>query len=256
MASQSVLGLLFHDEYRDAEWIAATWFGNDLVTLTAGVPMLAIAFVSARRGSTRGGLLWLGALAYAAYNYAFYAFGAALNVFFPFYIVAVVLAVVTLTLAVAHLDVAQVASAFRSRTPVRLIGGYLALVGVGLATVWLATWAAYVFEGRATPVEPDAFRLVAILDLSIMVPLLVCGGLLLWRRDAWGYVIAAIASIQSSLYLSVLCVNSYIAIRRGLAAWPGELPTWSALALASIVATTLLLGSVTRQAANQSWSRR
>ena len=33
MVVQSMLGLLFPGEYRDAEWIKATWFGNDCVTL-------------------------------------------------------------------------------------------------------------------------------------------------------------------------------------------------------------------------------
>jgi hypothetical protein len=31
-------------------------------------------------------LLWLGAVGYAFYNYAFYLFGAALNAFFPLYV--------------------------------------------------------------------------------------------------------------------------------------------------------------------------
>ena len=29
MAVQSVLGLVFPEQYRDVEWIRATWFGND-----------------------------------------------------------------------------------------------------------------------------------------------------------------------------------------------------------------------------------
>ena len=33
MVVQSVLGLLLQGQYHDAEWIKATWFGNDWVTL-------------------------------------------------------------------------------------------------------------------------------------------------------------------------------------------------------------------------------
>ena len=44
---------------------------------------------------------------------------------------------------------------------------------------------------------------------------LVC--FLLLAYGAWGYVLAAIASIQGSLYLLVLSVNSCVAVRRGLA---------------------------------------
>jgi hypothetical protein len=94
---------------------------------------------------------------------------------------------------------------------------------VGLAIVWLGLWGAYAFAGRPTPIEPEAFKVVAALDLSLMVPALGIGGVLLWRRRPWGYVIATIAAIQGALYLLVLSIGSAIAIRRGLAVAPGEL---------------------------------
>jgi hypothetical protein len=77
MLAQSALGLLFESRYRDAEWIKATWFGNDWVTLVVGMPLLAVALALARRGSIRALLLWVGVLGYAAYNYAYYLLGAA-----------------------------------------------------------------------------------------------------------------------------------------------------------------------------------
>ena len=113
----------------------------------------------------------------------------------------------------------------------RLIGGSLVFVGIGLSSVWLAMWAAYVFAGRPTPVEPEAFTLVAALDLSLMVPALTIGGVLIWKWEPWGFLIAAIASIQGALYLFVLSVNSAIAIQRGLADAPGELPIWGTLSV-------------------------
>src|SRR5687767_1322755 len=79
MLVQSILGLLFQEQYRDAEWIKATWFGNDWVTLILAVPLLIVAIIMANGGSRRGQLVWLGMLGYAFYNYAYYLFGAALN---------------------------------------------------------------------------------------------------------------------------------------------------------------------------------
>jgi hypothetical protein len=99
-----------------------------------------------------------------------------------------VLAIVTLGLAVSQVDVAAVARSFRRDTPVRLIGDYLVFVAVGLAIVWLAMWGAYVFAGRPLPIEPEAFKVVAALDLSLMVPALALGGALLWTQrpgDSW-----------------------------------------------------------------------
>jgi hypothetical protein len=48
MVVQSVLGLVFPGEYRDVEWIRATWFGNDWVTLAVGAPLLVAALLLAR----------------------------------------------------------------------------------------------------------------------------------------------------------------------------------------------------------------
>jgi hypothetical protein len=138
MTVQSALGLLLRAHYRDVEWIRATWLGNDGLTLIVAVPLLVIARAFARRGSTRGMLAWLGLLGYAAYNYAYYLFGAALNCFFPLYVVTFVVSVVTLILALSAVDAAAVAARFRPTTPVRIIGGYLAFVGLGLAAVWIS----------------------------------------------------------------------------------------------------------------------
>ena len=244
MGVQSLLGLLYPHAYRDVEWIRATWYGNDWVTLLLGVPALTIAVLTARRGSAPGQLVSLGMLGYAAYNYAFYTFGAALNVFFLLYVIALVLAVATLIVMLVRLDVGALAGAFEGVAPVRLVSLYLMLVGTGLAVAWIAVWAAYAFGGQPTPVEPEAFKLVAALDLGLMVPALMCGGVLSWRRRPWGYVIATIASIQASLYLVVLAVNAAISIHRGLTQAPGELPLWAFLAAMTTTASLLLLVNV------------
>ena len=91
------------------------------------------------------------------------------------------------------------------------------------------------------PVETEAFKLVAALDTILMVPALAIGGVLLWRHNAWGYVVGAIAGVQSSLYLLVLAINSSIRVARGFAEWPGEIPMWGGLAMTMTAATIMLL---------------
>jgi hypothetical protein len=135
-----------------------------------------------------------------------------------------------------------IAPAFRQR----LIGGYLIFAAAGLSLVWIGVWAAYVFAGRPTPVEPEAFKIVAALDLLWLVPCLAVGGVLLWKRRPWGFIVAPAATVQASLYLLVLSVNSAIAIQRGLAAPPGELPIWVPLMVLTSVAALLLLTGADR----------
>ena len=242
MAMQAGMGLAFPAMYRDVEWIRATWLGNDSVTLFLAVPLLVTGI--ARCGSARGLLLWLGLLGYAVYNYAFYLFGAALNAFFPLYVLAFVLALLILILALPGTDASRIVQCVHPSAPLRLIGGSLLFMGVGLAAVWVGLWAAYAFAARPTPVEPEVFKVVAALDLSLMAPALIAGGGLMWRRVPWGVVISGIASIQGALYLLVLSVNSVVGIQRGQASAPGELPIWAPMMLVMIVLAAVLFANL------------
>lgn len=76
---------------------------------------------------------------------------------------------------------------------------------------------------------------------------LTLGGVLLWHRRTWGYIVAAMAGVQGSLYLLVLSVNSIVGIHRGLAEAPGELPMWGTLAMLTTAVTVLLLTSIRRE---------
>lgn len=240
MVVQSLLGLALRAQYRDVAWIAATWWGNDWITLALAAPLLVVALVLSSHGSVRGILLWAGMLAYGVYNYAFYLLGAELNVFFALYVAGVTLAAISLITLLAGLNAGEIAACFGPRTPARAVGAYLMFTAAGLAAVWLVTWAAYAFAGRPTPVDPEAFKVVAALDLVLMVPTLAIGGYLLFRRAAWGFPLAALAGVQATLYLLVLSVNSFVAIAWGLAEAPGEIPIWGTLLLGTSVATAVL----------------
>lgn len=244
MALQGALGLARPDLYVDPEWILAAWFGNDAFTLAVAAPLTALSTVYGARGSARGRLAWIGLLGFGVYNYAFYLFGAGLNAFFPLYVALFVLALSALILAVRAVDADAVADAFTRRTPVRLVGGYFVFLAIALGSVWLVLWARFVFAGGELPPDPDAFQVVASLDLALIVPALAAGGSLLWRRRPWGFVLASAAGIGGTLYLAVLSVNSWVAVRRGLVEGTGELPLWASLGGGTALATGLLLSNV------------
>jgi cation transporter-like permease len=54
MVIQAVTGLVFQTAYHDIDWIRATWFGNDWVTLVVAVPLLFAGMVRGAAGSIRG----------------------------------------------------------------------------------------------------------------------------------------------------------------------------------------------------------
>ena len=244
MGAQALSGLVWRSQYRDVEWIKLSWLGNDAVTLLVAVPLLLWAQSRGRRHSMRHRLAATGVLAYALYNSAFYLFGADLNVFFPLYILLFLAAASTLTLRLRQLTSDTTLLHIPPGRAASWCGAALFVIGSGLGTVWLALWAGHVFAGRPTPVEPDAFRLVAALDLSLLVPAMIIGGTLLWRGHPLGFVVAPVASVLGALYLLVLSVNTVLSIRHGLSEAPGELIIWvPCLTALTTIAATLLTGA-------------
>ena len=244
-AVASVAGLAYSGLYRDVAWVKMTWFGNDLITLLVGVPLVLVGVTLARRGSLRGVLLWASGLYYIVYNYSFYLHGAQLNVLFPLYAVLFVLPFAALVLLLWRLDADALAASFSPRTPVRSVAGYLVFTGVGLSMAWLGQWAAYVFGGTEPTMGVGPFQLVAAMDLTTVVPLCLIGGVLLWRRRDWGYILGTIMAVKGAAYTLVLSVNSVVGELRGFDSI-GELPVWGVWTLAGVSAAVLLLSNVRR----------
>lgn len=234
MSAQALSGLLF-DVYRDQDWVRLTWFGNDLVTLVVVLPLYAAALFG-KKPLFR--MIHYGCLGYAVYNYAFYLFGAALNIQFPLYVAIFVLAVVNLVVNTRADKMAAFDRLFDHAKSNALVAGIYLFIGLGLGSVWLLLWFSYVFLGRSLPVAPEQFRLVASLDLSFIVTLFFVSALNLIRRKPLGYLLGAIVGIQGSLYLLVLTLNSALGFLRTREA--GELPMWATLFVIETLGTVLL----------------
>jgi len=246
MLLQSGVGIVHPAVYRDVAWIRTAWLGCDIVTLCAGLPLLVGGLLAMRRGSRRGELLWLAGLGYGVYNYAYFALGASLGVLFPVFVLACVGCAWTLGLGLASLDVDEAAGDFPSKTPARVVASYTALTGAGLLVAWLAQWAAYVFGGTVPSIGEGPFRLVAAMDLGFMVPAMLVGAVLLWRRRAWGFVLGAIAITQGAAYTAGLAAASVIGGIRGVAGAMEQAPVWGIWTLAGAAAAAALLWRVRR----------
>lgn len=243
MAAQTVVAISMPQLYRDEAWALEAWRLNDVVTLALAVPLLIGALLLARRGSLRAALVWFGVLQYALYNYAFYLFGAALNAFFLLYVILFVLSTLALILGLVGFDTEQVQRSFGERAPARLVTGYLVFWAVALGVAWIAQWLGFLVTGRAPEIGEEPFRLIAALDLSLVVAPLAIISVFLWRRHAWGFILAVILLVKGALY-SVLLSAASLPLIDG--EWGGDplLPLWLVLAAGAIASLVGLLWSV------------
>lgn len=207
----SVAGLLYgggglYDPYPAS---LAALIGQDAVTLAVGLPLLLASMWLTSRGSTRGLLLWTGTLFYFAYSYYFYVIGG-FNTLFLIYVAIVSTSLYGLLHLLFNIDPEALKARFGPRAPTRLSGGFM----VGYALLFAAMWIGLSLSSVAAGTRPDeVFHTVVAIDLTVLLPLLFFGGLRLWRREPWGYVLGG-------LLLTKLVISGFtLAFTTALGAW-------------------------------------
>ena len=234
-------GLLLDGLYRDNAFVTTTWLGNDAITLFLAVPILVVAMIVSNRGSLKAQLIWMGALDYMLYNYAFYLFGAAFNWFFLLYATLLALSIFALIFGLIKLDVNGISHQFRKDAPVKWIGGYFIFVASGLGLVYLIQSIGFIATDNVPAIvtmSGHPTNVVFALDLTLLIPWLILGALWLMKRQPWGYVIAGILNVKGPLYTLVLAVNSILVVNAGIAQ-TSELPLWGTLTVLGLIASVL-----------------
>lgn len=243
-ALQAGSGLTFPSLYRDNALVRAAWHGNDLVTISLALPMLATSWVLAMRGSRRAELIWLGMLDYTLYNYAFYLFGAAFNLQFLLYAALFAASAYALLAGMLQLGGRGLVR-LRVQGPIsRWVAGYLLATAVLLCVLWSGMSLAYVVTGRVPqPIVETGHPtgVVFALDLTLLVPALVLAAVWLWRGNPWGTVVGVMLSVKGFVYTLGLCLSTLFAVRAGFDGARAQLPLWLLLLLGSLVSSVALL---------------
>jgi hypothetical protein len=249
MGSASAGGLLVRGIYRDNALVAAGWLGNDVVTLVLAVPLLVLGAAWARAHSPRGLLVCLGLLAYAAYNYAFYLFGAAFNALFLVYVAILALSTVGLIARLASAEVREVVARVTPDRTARWVGGAVVAISAVLGAFWVALSLGYVVTGSVPSMvtaTDHPTNVTGALDLWLVVTFGLWGGTWLAMGRAWGFLITAVWTLKGAVYMTALSAASYTAYRSGAAAGLAQLALWIPIGVVCAVGAVLLLRRVDR----------
>ena len=188
MTVASVVGLLYQTVIYPTDELLLSFVPSDAFNLVVGLPILLGSMLLARRGKLIGLLCWPGALFYVLYIYVPYVIGVPFNVLFLPYLVLVTLSAYTLIGLVASIGGEVVRQRLTGFVPARISGGIL----VGLAILIIVRQVAVIVTALAGQTPVDAVELSSwIADFVVAVPVLLVGGILLWRRDPLGYVAGA-----------------------------------------------------------------
>jgi hypothetical protein len=203
MAVASVAGLVYQTDVYPDEALLQSYVPNDAVNLVVGLPILLGSMWLARRGRLIGLLFWPGALFYVVYTYIVYVLAMPVNMMFLVYLTLVVLSTYTMLRLIASLDGQVVAQRLVGAVPDRLAGGVLAVLGVAFFLRVIAIVAGSV--SSQTPIA--AAELALHVGDLVLSPAWVIAGVLLWRRQALGYVIGPGVLFQAcALFVGVILI--------------------------------------------------
>ncbi|MBM3135610.1 MAG: hypothetical protein FJZ89_10110 [Chloroflexi bacterium] len=233
--------------YWDTVSMAAQMQANDLIALVLGLPLLALSFWLTLRGSLRGRIMLAGTLGFILYTYITMAFGAHYNALFLVYVALFSLSLFAFVLVMMSFDLATLPSRFSEKLPRGWIAGLLFFAAAFLSLAWLGRVAATFAPGAVPALENTTSMFIQVMDLGIIVPVCALSGLLLLRRQPWGYLLASVGLMKFlTLGIAVSLMGLNMA-RVGVPISPVELGIFLSMALAGIVMTVFLLKHISEQ---------
>jgi hypothetical protein len=197
--------------------IGATGFtAADVITIFLAIPILLISFLMYRRGSVRGGLLLAGSLSYFLYNYTSMGFGAAYNNLFIVYTVIFGASLYGLIVMLLSFDLRTLPSHFKAQLPRNGIGIFLIISGIILSLIWIVL--SIVPALLANKAAPEAYYyttfITGIIDIGIVAPALILGGVLIRRGAPFGYLLASTMLIFTCILGANLTAGGIIQVAR------------------------------------------
>lgn len=200
MTVASVAGLLGGTAIYPTDELLQSFRPNDAVNLLFGLPVLLGSLWLSSKGRLVGLLAWSGTLFYVLYNYIVYLFGVPFSAVFLLYLMLVVLSTYTLIGLVATIDGKKVRRRLSGALPEKAAGGVLTCFGV----LFLFRVISLMANALITPTAIAATEFSVSIADFITAPAWIIAGVILWRRETFGYVIGVGVLLQANMLFAGL----------------------------------------------------
>lgn len=233
--------------YWDTVSSTAQMQANDLITLAVGLPLLAFSFWLSLRGSLRGRFLLTGTLGFILYTYTSMCFGTAYNKLFLVYVALFSLSLFAFILSMMSFDLSTLPAHFSERLPRRSIATLLFFTSAFLLLAWLGRIAPTLFWDQIPQLENVTSLFIQAMDLGLILPLCTLSGILLLKRNAWGYLLASVSLtkfLTMGLAVSLMGINM---ARVGVPISVMQMSIFLIITLANLIMVALLIKSIDPQ---------
>jgi len=217
----------------DSISLVAQGIAQDWIVVILGIPMLIMAMILLRKESLKGKLLLTGTLGYFLYTYISYTFLWNYNYLFLVYVLLMSSSLFAFILSIMEIDVAHLKSNFEDKLPTKLIGGFQIFLGIALGMMWIGIIAQSLKTG-AVPlgfIEHYTTLVIQGMDLGVVVPASILSGILLIKKNNYGYLMSSVLIIKG---LSMLTTITAMQINMMIAGVTVSLVTFTIFTLVNI----------------------
>ena len=168
--------------------------------------MLIAALFLARKGSLKGRFLLTGVLGYFFVTYLFYLVMGMYNRLFLAYAFLMGTSFFAFTLAVLSFAVNKLPELFKRNTPVKFTGGFLVFESFLIAFLWLSIVVPPLINGELYPQQVEHYTTLIVqgMDLGLLLPIAIVSGILLIRKNTFGYLFGPIYFVFLSMLMTAL----------------------------------------------------
>ena len=218
--------------------------GTAIVVLFLGVPALVAGILLNRTGRRLGFPVWLGALAFLAYQGVLFLFATPFNELFLVYVAMLSTALWSIAALMSYVDRQRVDPAQASP---RAVASYLLVIVVLNTLLWLGTIVPATFADRPTELTDGmgvATNPVYVQDLVFWLPAVALSAVWLWQRRVRGVVLSAAALVFWQIEAVCVAVDQVLGHRADPAstvAGSGAVVLFAVLFVVGLVPTWLAL---------------
>lgn len=243
----SASGILLKSIYaRETPSWALQAIAQDIVNLVA-VVVLCIAAYFVNKGSVKAFLVWSGVLLYLLYAYAIYAFDVHFNRLFLVYVTILGLSFYALIGSLIQMHLNSLQAYFTANTRARLVSVFLLALGIVFYLLWLREEIPALMTGSIPSSITEAnlpTNPVHVLDLGLYLPAILITGLLLWRRNLLGYLLAGPLLVFSVLMGTAILVIFLVTSSQGMPTSVGVEAVFAIIIAVSLVLSILYIREV------------
>ncbi len=176
---------IYQDDIYKTDVLKLAFVPTDWVNIIIGVVLIIVSLLLCWRNKLIGLLFLPATLFFMVYSYFIYLIGMPFTILFLPYLIIVILSIYTTIFVVSTIDLELIKQKLEKYAPARISAGII----IALFLFIVGRQIAIIVTSLINKTNADVLTLALwIDDLLIMCPVMIIGGILLWRKKALGYI--------------------------------------------------------------------